>query len=942
MVRLRTNRWYGSAGQQRVRSRVANQSNSSRRLISLCILLALVLVLIQRASDPRYVRNAFSALGVPLDGQSADEQPPVSLADLPAAATVAESTIQRTCRDLIPKIFGDAAGDPLKVLSKRWFSQTQPSGDDSPDRTASGTLREFFDLASTKLSELENTLVEADPQWTVAFKQFSHDFEQLQTNLLSPDGEVTDCRAQLSWEFVFALNGFLDTFLMSTLRDAAPWEPAESLAFWRLLQRTVEPQPRVGAGEGERPAAHLPLINTLQLEAQRSVYRGSSIRFQGSVRRAEWIDKQFPDFGLTGGYGILWLRGADRSQQPVAIYTTHTLAQELSGQQLDAAGTSEFPEIELEGIVAKRLAYGSTAGVQVAPTIFATRLTLLSSPPVAADTAPKEVNITFTVLAAGCVAAAVMIPLFLRQRRQGARKVAAKIARQKLLWFLAVALVGQPSPVTALQTLTDSATLAPQEPPPWARTDTDTKLAELLSSRLRHVLDPTAVADLTEYTAGGEQTAFPDVALKVMHAISQLGWTRTLQLGKQIEFDQGDCSVRVADWVGTARMAMPISLSASQLAWFPYEKLYRIDVELETRKLAATSTNSPPLLHVYCRTLPSSWLVSKQLWQPIALKGLTIFPPRVADGDVQPLPLCVLVDIPDWRIPADTDVAALQPPIQRNWLRLGQHGWNLAWTDLVSARNQGKLASDEQAAFYSFLRVTSNFTDDDAAANQNPLELLGHPRENLGQPVSWLVRIVQATVVQVIDPQTAQDLGADRYYQFDGFVDIGKQKVRYKVPVGSAATAADQGIQGTGIQATGNQGAGIQGQGIQGQEVIEFQGEFPVTIVSLTPHLLTSEQLASNRLSWDILHYARLDGSFYRLWSYHSALLESKGSQARQVAPLIVAQSLELANSPASSPTNTLGWLSVAICVVVLGVLAVIGYYLVQSSTPRRPRRALK
>ena len=70
MVRLRRDRWYTADGQKRSRSRVKQQGLGGRRLISLCFLLGLVVLLMQRSADPKYISNAFRALGVPLEDSS--------------------------------------------------------------------------------------------------------------------------------------------------------------------------------------------------------------------------------------------------------------------------------------------------------------------------------------------------------------------------------------------------------------------------------------------------------------------------------------------------------------------------------------------------------------------------------------------------------------------------------------------------------------------------------------------------------------------------------------------------------------------------------------------------------------------------------------------------------------------------------------------------------
>jgi hypothetical protein len=972
MVRLQTNRWYGREGQSRARGRATPSPNNSRRLISLCILLALVLVLMQKASNPSYVRNAFSALGVPLDPQAATETavPLDAFADDEAST----SPLQRTYRELLPKLLQDATGTQLRTLAKTWFrpaaASPQPqtleqpqtpeqqtlepattAGEQSPaagepgEATETGETTETASLSTLGASvakqhramadSLAGSLSASDSKWSEPFNKFTEDVTRWSANL--DDASHSDLRAGLSPEFVDTLTTYLDSYLIGTLRDASPWETSESLAFWRLLQRTGQASDERAGGTDSEP----PLISTLQLESQRTFYRGHNIRFRGSVRRAEWITKSYPDLAMHAGYGILWLRGADRSQQPVAIYTTDELAKTLAEKQVDTPeGSSfqaiEFPEVELTGIVAKRLAYGATSGVQVAPTVFASKLTWLNATPITPDLqadAPNNFEVGRMVVVALLIAGAGLTVMLLTKPKQRPTRSKAKPNQGSLLLLLCGALVlSQAQPACAVQSGPAESAESSSTLPPWARDDASRKLAELMVKRLGEVLDPNGINRITAYISGEDPSKFPDAALKAMHALDQFGWTRALELGKQIEFDTAICSLRVVNKSGLVRLAMPVPLTEAQQAWFPYETLYRLEVDLDppTTPLTADNNNAennspeinsvPQLVHVFCRSVPSAWLTSKQLRQPVTIKGLAINPAVLPGSpeDSPQTPFCILVDTPQWTIPPAFEIANLQPELKPQWLRLGQAGWNLSAIDLIAAQDQRGLSSGEQEAFYSFLRIAATLPWSEKEATTDTLQILGKPRENLGQSVSWLVRIVQASAVQLTDPRAVQTLGADRYYQYDGFVDIGQQKIRYKVALDNQSRMDPSAIPAT--------------------ETIEFQGEFPVTIVSAHPHLLTTEQLNNGRLSWEIGHYAKVHGEFFRLWSYHSEMLESKGSSSRQVAPLVAANSLALAASPESVAANPVGWFSAAIAFVVLGILGIIGFYVAFPLIRRRSK----
>ncbi len=63
-MRLARDRWYSQEGQKQLRQRARQESSGTRRVISLVLLLALVLVLMRQLSDPRKFEPAFQAIGL--------------------------------------------------------------------------------------------------------------------------------------------------------------------------------------------------------------------------------------------------------------------------------------------------------------------------------------------------------------------------------------------------------------------------------------------------------------------------------------------------------------------------------------------------------------------------------------------------------------------------------------------------------------------------------------------------------------------------------------------------------------------------------------------------------------------------------------------------------------------------------------------------------------
>ena len=206
MVRLRSQRWYSSDGQRRSRSIVATREFGVRRLISLCFLLALIVVMMQKSSDPKYVRNAFRTLGVPFDEQidtqphSAAHQPRSSAADVNAARkgptdgsssarsnTTSDPQWFATCQDLIPRLLDDQSNADTTLLAARWFS-IQTSSNPEPAR-AFARLRSH---SQQRLDALSKELADQSPNdanntknsaWQRRFDRFSILWQQMLTSL---------------------------------------------------------------------------------------------------------------------------------------------------------------------------------------------------------------------------------------------------------------------------------------------------------------------------------------------------------------------------------------------------------------------------------------------------------------------------------------------------------------------------------------------------------------------------------------------------------------------------------------------------------------------------------------------------------------------------------------------------------------------------------------
>lgn len=1005
MVRLRSNRWYAADG-QRSRQRVAAaHSSGTRRVISLCILLALVILLMQRASDPRHVRNAFQSLGVPLDPVApVDAKPTVNSAERLAGAQAASGsselassppgangpatgTWQATCADVIPRILESLTVTQQRDLAEFWFgrSPTQSSKDSLPqsafsesldaatrDSKADGSIdgkadddsaakrkyatSEWAEQGSVVIESLaqqtrQSSLSSDDKQeWLTQLQEFASQWQMLCTTAASEE-----LPAAVSSELQHALTAVLDQRLLDDLRDAAPWTQSESLAFWRLLQRTTALRtsgttPTVATPAETPPNAAIqpatavaPLVSMLQLDGEARSLRGQLVRFRGGVRRVERVERTYAPLHMQAGYWVLWLRGEDDAPQPVAVYTTDPQAAQLVAQIDDR--DADYPQVEVRGIFAKRVAYASPAGLQVGPALFASQLIpLRSAAPPLAEVTPQELVSQFrlAVVVACLLAAVIVLPILWRNRRQQ-KAHRAGVGGGKGWWLLLLSgpvwpglVASQASPASAAPPAIDvpTALLAP----PWTTVKTE-PLQEFLQAAGVMPLSP-VTADEVRASLRDRSSRFPDALLKAIYAIRRVGWTDSLQTLEPIELG-GGLALQGRAMAGWVRAANPVPLDETQRGWFQtgdQAQLYQLELQM----LVADPSNeagldevsggdnepvdapASELLTIYSERVPQMWLSTAQLRQPSQFKTLALIDSAVPG---QPA-LCALAAVPEWILPANLPAAELAdrlaPPLAPYLMQLGQLGWDLSYLDTIQQRSQQALSRGEAPGFYSMLRLSQvaagtavgasdgsngpQTQTEDAAAAQ-AMALLANARQSVGKPLQWRVRIVTGTVVRVTSPDDQRQLGGQAYIQYDGFVDIGNHRIRFQPTEMPAA----------GAQPTQPQGAS------QATSPLEFSGEYPVTIVAPWGDAWElGESPSAGQESWSVGQYAIVQGRFYRLWSYQSELVKSHSSQARQIAPLVVASHLWPSAPPKRNVPVNVGWFGWAMSAAMILILAAI------------------
>jgi hypothetical protein len=648
-----------------------------------------------------------------------------------------------------------------------------------------------------------------------------------------------------------ALIEALDNDLIETLRDGAPWQAGERLAFLRQFQIALQ-----NSGSG---MPHW--ISTTQLDSSGSEYRGQAIGLFGQVAQ---VDPSQPVSDAMLGemeYRPWWMRPADGASQPWLIYLPQPVW--LAARQSNPS----FPQTQeamqgvacrIEATYLKRLAYRSKRGVDVVPVLIARRIDPESAS-IASGSPPS---------------------------------VPASASNWSLPW-------PQWKPpgreLAALRTL--GGVLGP--------------LMDQLRGEVSEASGWYSKPEVEGAPADGQGIAFdksaPSSLLAMVHQMDRHSelvreWAEQPRLAER-------WNVPLRSMVGTATVWQQLAVAGEDAEWFGSDRCYRFWWEP-----ALASAADPPLpgssdpsnavveekspggrfagkvatgCWIYCRQIPRLWLSSPRIDQPVSVAALWLAidaPPAPADP-VHGLAIASRLDWSwdGWAAPLPEGVDAL-PATYRY---LGSQGWNLAQIDSLE-RLQGKpIQRDDGEALMPLLRlVTESATGNGEGAQASALvpatgtakspevskarrslaQVLRDPIGSILQPVAISVRLLRAARIDVVDPSERQRLGADHYYEVDGMGDLQGTRIDYRP---SSKTS----------------------------EPIRFEGEFPVTLLAskLPAELLAEGEVVEETQTAQIAlrGQVEVEGLHYRMWAYRNQRIANRSidrpddATGAQLAPLI-------------------------------------------------------
>ncbi len=949
MVRLKTDRWYSSRGQEKSRRVAQVQSLGTRRVVSLCLLLGLVIVLMQKAADPRYVSSAFRQLGVPLEGELQPDalKPPAvdaatsgvggnQLGEV-AAQTAggaevdpSETSLQTTGsqvwdstqKDLTKRIFALASESERDALSQIAFA------DPSQDRGAAAQvyaseLAELSAKSTEQVDAVRKQLIKTPPAevdlWVQSVDRFAG-----QWNELLDSGDSTGLEFSLWRE----LRQVAYRHLVSKFVDSTIWKKSEQFAFKSLIRELprIVHSKTASADSGQATGGKPPEVVTRQMLAEPDLLRGNVVRFTGEMRRVDnhrFGGESSPDQGELGQYWLLWLRGDDDANQPVAVYAStlaldsETLVSIKQAVPSKLIETDEAIAVDVTGVFVKQLAYAGSAGMQVAPVLLAGDVRLAKSAPnvsnaLVADSADlwRQVLYAFAIALVICLGVVfAVLPGFKKTRRvrslmpgrlppkrlpEGESK--GGTSRVLLPWLFWLAL--------GSSSLAQNSSLAQGVAPPWATDSAAASIKEqaavdYITDRLDDFWDRDTLQAVNAHATAANiaSTPVPDGVLKIQQSLEKVGLRRLLSgLSKAPESTPFGLSlIRKSGYLVNVQKTL---ITRDQRNWFGNTKsatVYRLVIEGPGVDESRDDGGEVQQFVVYVDVLPEQLVASDAVCQPVAFEGVALDDCAASFSDRV-----------SWTLKnRGSEIAGqggrvLRPKLTPNQLTIGSAGWDLAYLDLVQRNAQKPISTDESECFFSFLRAAATYSASDLKLefNRSPVELMKAARRNCGAPIQWVIRAVRGSAIDVPESvrQTVTGL-PKRYYQIDGFVHLGNQKVSFSVPTPG------------------------------GKDKIVFEREFPITIVTLDESLVPEEVLNGQSASWQVDRYLEATGAFYRLWEYHSDLVSSKNSEARQAAPLVAAASFLPTQLPVpQTGAEPIAWFGVAMCIAVLVILAGVLY----------------
>lgn len=370
--------------------------------------------------------------------------------------------------------------------------------------------------------------------------------------------------------------------------------------------------------------------------------------------------------------------------------------------------------------------------------------------------------------------------------------------------------------------------------------------------------------------------------------------------------------LQVVKLSGKANRIRRVKLGDQMADLLEFESMWLIDVDLSEPSKAEGEANqdsdaqeSPVSATVICRDIPNLWTKLPTLEQQISAAAIFV----AGGNEERPLFVAPRLRWFPGRQATDNPKAKRGATVPAGWALLGEQGYNASMFDMIIGRNRKSLSSAESPAFYNMLRSasklpTEGLPDPLAIGPQQMFDKL-QSSFHVGEFIR--LRMETARIQLVQDAKFTNLLGQDHYWEVDAFADLGNVRIELESESGP----------------------------------IKFGHRYPVTLtmLELPPFLKALVQRNGSIEKVMLMHKTMIeaDGFFYRLWSYDTDFVGSRGGD-RQIGPLVVAASVRPFDSPVSEVSvQAIGW--IAATIFLLGLALVFVYAMVTGTRDKSARK---
>jgi hypothetical protein len=331
---------------------------------------------------------------------------------------------------------------------------------------------------------------------------------------------------------------------------------------------------------------------------------------------------------------------------------------------------------------------------------------------------------------------------------------------------------------------------------------------------------------------------------------------------------------------------IPIRIATRKLpiTWFP-------DSWKRSATVVIAATNEPPTPQIEQQ-------VPFEIDEPILVDGLLL---KTTDENEQ-LELIMAASRVKW-LPSDVST---EQHVHSSMVLLSQHGFDSGLLDEIRRTNKSALGHNDREAFYQILKILQPSSALDSIQHvhqQSPpptpeiVDYFNDTRTLQGQFVTIHGDVRQISRIAIVNSKMQQRFGSDHYWQLDLSIPIGKHRIRVKT------NDADQ-------------------------DGIIFQNRFPlqVCVNHLPPEL--HQAMIELRQGVDgrklLREKVTVEGVFFKLWSYQSALTLRDGPEREQLSPLIIASAIRIHPKPTVDQSGH----GIYVAIAFIGALLVIAFFL--------------